>query len=290
VNSAAPRVAALLTSFNRRETTLACLSALFSQVPPDAARISAFLLDDASPDGTAAAVATRFPSVRLLLGTGSLYWNGGMRRVFAAALAEDFEYYLWLNDDTILAPDAVAKLLATERQVGAGDTRHAIVVGSARDPNTGAFTYGGVARASRWHPLRFRYVMPGSDPIRCDTMNGNCVLIPRAVARSTGNLDPAFTHNLGDLDYGLRAGLLGFSLWVAPGFIGVCRRPAERRPWFDPELPLARRWAMASQPKGLPIAQWRVFAQRHGSALWPLFFLSPYVRMVLQRVLPSPPE
>ena len=42
----------------------------------------------------------RHPDVRLLRGNGQLYWNGGMRRAFGEAMAADYDYYLWMNDDT----------------------------------------------------------------------------------------------------------------------------------------------------------------------------------------------
>jgi hypothetical protein len=36
-------------------------------------------------------------------------------------------------------------------------------------------------------------------------MNGNVVLVPKYVFKQLGNLDPKFHHDLGDVDYGLRA-------------------------------------------------------------------------------------
>jgi len=36
-------------------------------------------------------------------------------------------------------------------------------------------------------------------------LNGNVVLVPRKIFLQLGNLDPYFHHDLGDVDYGLRA-------------------------------------------------------------------------------------
>ena len=63
------------------------------------------------------AIAEQFPEVTLLHGNGKLYWNGGMRRAFAAAIAGDYDYYLWMNDDTELDDGALAVLLDTERRL-----------------------------------------------------------------------------------------------------------------------------------------------------------------------------
>ncbi len=50
------KIAALLTCFNRKQKTLACLEALFNQELPADVDISTYLVDDASTDGTRDAV------------------------------------------------------------------------------------------------------------------------------------------------------------------------------------------------------------------------------------------
>src|SRR4051794_17710906 len=95
-------IAVLITCFNRRKKTLACLQRLEQQRLPEKAKLEIFLTDDGSSDGTAEAVRERFPYVRLYRGTGSLYWAGGMRRTWGFARLYDPDYYLLLNDDTDL--------------------------------------------------------------------------------------------------------------------------------------------------------------------------------------------
>ena len=216
------RIAALLTTYSRKATTLACLGRLFEQDVN--AQITVFLVDDNSPDGTAEAVHAEFPSIRVLHGDGNLFWCGGMRRAFDAALKEDFDFYLWLNDDTVLEADAVRRLVEANLSLPADRQQNAVIVGSTREPGTGAHTYGGVVRSSRFHPNKYRLLEPGETPRACETMNGNCVLIPRAVVSLTHNLSPEFRHGMGDFDYGLRARKAGCSVWVAPGYVGVCAR------------------------------------------------------------------
>nr|MBA2443395.1 glycosyltransferase family 2 protein [Rubrobacter sp.] len=143
----------------------------------------------------------RHPQVEVLRGDGTLFWNGGMRRAFAEALEGDHDHYLWLNDDTLLYPGALESLLQTHRRVTEPGSPASIVVGSTCDPETGDLTYGGLSRESRLRPLRFTPVRPGEEPRECETMNGNCVLVPREVAMAVGNLDGAFTHGMGDIDY-----------------------------------------------------------------------------------------
>lgn len=282
------RIAGLTTCHNRRAKTLAALEALFAQTLPPATHLTIYVVDDGSTDGTSEAIGERYPEVVLLHGDGNLFNNGGMRMAFAAALENDFDYYLWFNDDTTLYLDALLRLLTTAQTLSAKHGPRCLVVGSTADPETGTLTYGGVRRTSRWRPLRFELVPPAAQPQRCDTMNGNCVLVPRAVVELVGNLDPAFVHAIGDYDYGLRATLHGCSVWIAPGFVGSCARNSPSNTWVDQTLSLGERWRRVLGPKGLPPSQWRVFAQRHAGFAWPLYWLTPYLQLVLSALRPGP--
>jgi GT2 family glycosyltransferase len=270
----ATRVAAVLAAYNRRELTLACLRSLRAQRAP-AVTLDAFVLDDASSDGTSEAIAERFPEVTVLHGNGKLYWNGGMRRAFAAAIAGDYDYYLWMNDDTRLDDGALAVLLDTERRLREHGEEAVIVAGSTRHPDTGELTYGGVVQPYRWRPLKSVLVEPGDAPRPCDTMNGNATLISRAVVRRVGNIDPAFVQQMGDFDYGLRARAAGCSVWVAPGTIGTCASHPRRRPG---EQPLSEELRRLWSTKELSPGPWAVYSRRWAGRLWPVYWLSPYVR------------
>lgn len=279
------RIAALLTCHNRRETTLRSLRHLVAQDIPQHTRLSVLLVDDGSSDGTAAAVAGEFPQVRLLKGDGSLYWGGGMRRAFAEALAEDYDYYLWLNDDTSLDRGAIAGLMAAHWALAAHGEDRTIVVGSTRAPGQGAVTYGGFVRAHRLHPLKFRLLEPSAHAQFCITMNGNVVLIPRAVAERAGNISEHFTQGMGDFDYALRARKLGCAVCIAPGYAGECRRNRAEGTWLDASLPLREQIRKTLSVKGLPPREYMHFARAHGGPLWPVFWTMPYVRVALSRLL-----
>ncbi len=279
------RIAVLLACHNRREITLRSLRALFAQEIPQNMHLSVVLVDDGSDDGTATAVKSTFPQVRLLHGDGSLYWDGGMRMAFAEAMKGRFDHYLWLNDDTLLDDGAIAKVMATYQKLTTSGDSRVIIVGSTRDPDTGRLTYGGLVRASHFHPLKFRMLHPAGHAQRCVTMNGNVVLIPRVVTELAGNISEDFTQSMGDFDYGLRAGKLGCAIWVAPGFVGECRKNSVINTWLDSSLPLRVQVGKTLGVKGLPPAEYRRFACAHGGPFWPLFWLTPYVRVALSRML-----
>lgn len=277
------RIAAVMTVHNRRALTLDCLDSLRAQQVPRGS-LDVFVVDDGSTDGTAEAMTQRHPDVRLRPGNGHLYWNGGMRRALAEAMADDYDYYLWMNDDTRLDDGVVALLLQTERQLRKDGHGPVIVVGTTRHPETGEPTYGGQVRLFRWRRLRWTLVQPGSEPRRCETMNGNTVLVPRAVVQRIGNIDPAYVHQMGDLDYGLRANAAGCEVWIAPGTVGLCASHPLRRTDRQPlRRELGRLWSV----KELAPRPWLVFTHRWAGRLWFFYWLSPYVRrglgLILQR-------
>jgi GT2 family glycosyltransferase len=279
------RIATLITCHNRKAKTLACLDALFQNGLPEGYSLEVFLVDDGSTDGTEQAVRERYPRVNIIMGDGNLYWNGGMRVAFAAAMERGFDYYLWLNDDTLLYPTAIETLINTALALPAKQGNNVIVVGSTRDENDGRLTYGGVIRPSKWKATTFALISPRDVPVECETMNGNCVLIPYEVAQKAGNMEPKFAHAMGDLDYGLRASYAGFSIWVMAGFAGTCANNAVTGSFNDASLSVTVRLRKMIQPKGLPPSAWRVFTQRHTGILWPIFWLWPYAKVMLKGLI-----
>lgn len=281
-------IAVLLTCYNRREKTLQCLQALYQQSLPEGIKLQPYLVDDASTDGTAEAVKQIYPNIHLIQGTGSLFWNGGMRSAFAAAQIEDPDYYLWLNDDTVLYPHALNTLLNVSTQLASQGRDKAIVVGSTLDPETNTPSYGGLKQTYWWHPLKFHHIYPdSSQPQLCDTLHGNCVLVPRIVAALVGNLSPDYTHNLGDYDYGLKARHKGCSVWMSPGYLGTCSANPPSSRMVKSELTQAN-WNQVDRPKGLALKdvnlhsfnEWKAFCREHGGAFWLFYWLLPYRRLL----------
>jgi GT2 family glycosyltransferase len=269
-------LAVLMTCHNRRDTTLACLQALYQQ---DTA-FSVYLVDDGN-DGTSDAVSSNYPEVKLLKGNGNLYWVGGMRLAFAEALKNCHDYYLWLNDDTMLAPKALSNLLDIHQELIKRSYSNSIVIGSTQDSLTGKPTYGGAIKSKRWYSNKFEFIEPSQNLQKCDTMYGNCVLIPHSVAEKVGNIDAAFIHSLGDLDYGLRACKLGCSVWIAPGYVGTCSQNSVSGSWADKNISILERLKKVTHVKSFPIKAWTIFTYRHSGSLWFLYWFLPYIRAII---------
>lgn len=260
------KLTAVLACHNRRPLTLRCLRALHAQA--GGIDFNVILFDDASSDGTGAAVRQEFPSVRIIEGDGNAFWGGGMHAAMSAALEGMFDDILWLNDDVDLRADALSILFDAQAQARRehGGRDH-IVVGATTEPGSDAISYAGYRRRSRLSPVWLERIGPVAGALNpADTMHGNAVLIPEGVARKVGPNDPRLFHELGDMDYGYRAVKAGARLWIAPTPVGECAsNPRSQK--APPPGNLVARWKALNTPHGLPLDPWRHFMWRHGGVL-----------------------
>ena len=95
------RLVALIASHNRRDRTLACLTALFDQDVSDV-DVEAVLVDDGSTDGTADAAESSRTRSRCSAETGRSTGRGRWRSRRSRASRGRPEYLLWLNEDVVL--------------------------------------------------------------------------------------------------------------------------------------------------------------------------------------------
>jgi rhamnopyranosyl-N-acetylglucosaminyl-diphospho-decaprenol beta-1,3/1,4-galactofuranosyltransferase len=111
-----PRVAAVVVTYNRRDLLLEALAAVSAQTrAPD----TVIVVDNASTDGTAAAVRAKFPAVHLAELTANTGGAGGFAYGMRLALADGADLIWLMDDDTVPEPGALAALLtARDRHPG----------------------------------------------------------------------------------------------------------------------------------------------------------------------------
>jgi len=280
-------LAVIMACHNRREHTLSCLRALSQQTAISKIAIEVYLLDDGSTDGTSEAVKSEFPDVHIAKGDGTLFWNRGMYKSFAAAMKKGFYFYLWLNDDSILYVNALEVLLNTYSHLENLGHECTIIGSAMQDPVSGHFTYGGVKRhRSRWGRVRLERIAPSDEPIQVDASNGNCVLIPSSVVKKVGNLNPIYVHRYGDHDYCFRALQQGCSVWLAPGYLGTCTANPIEGTWEDVSLPMMERFRKLNSHHGYRFRDYAIYLKRHRGPWWPMHLVWPYIKVLLQSMKP----
>ena len=217
----------LIISYNTREMTLACLRSIFGKTSGLEFE-EVIVLDNASSDGSADAIAAGFPEVHLIRSEQNLGFARGNN---LAARDARGKYLLLLNPDTEILGDAVQTVVTfAERRSDAS-----IVGGRTFFPG-GKLNYESChARPTVWSLLcmgmglsalfrRSRLFDPESmgqwkrDSVReVDAISGCFMLIPRDVWVRLGGFDESYFMYGEDMDLCLRARSLGLRCVTCPG-------------------------------------------------------------------------
>ena len=263
-------IAILITSHNRKLKTLKCLSNLYEQEGIFTEfNLDVFLVDDASTDGTAEAIRNQFPEVNIITGDGTLFWNRGMHLAWAtAASLKEYDYYLWLNDDTFLFKYALNSLLKCT-------LNDAIVCGTTKSKFSRHVTYGAY--------FNRKLIIPNGNTQIANCFNGNCVLVPKDVYNTLGNLDPIFQHALGDFDYALRAVKAGVHIFVCPVYTATCESHSDVPNWRSKKYSLLKRIGYLYHPlSGCNTIEYFKYDYRHnGKFTAILHFFTIHLRAIL---------
>lgn len=270
-------IAALLTCHNRKDKTVSSLKSLFEASLPLGYLFEIFLVDDGSTDGTTDEVRKRFPSVNIISGNGNLYWNGGMRLAWeTVSKTKDFDFYLWLNDDTLLDEFALEELFNSYQEVKNKTKNESIIVGACRESSDSEnFSYGGRTENGP--------VIPNGKLQECKYINGNVVLVSKEVFKILGNLSPEYTHSIGDFDYGLRASKLGIRCYSTTKYVAVCPNN-ESAAWSSPNTPLKQRMKLLFSPKGLNLKEYIVFRKKFWGWKWLIFAIKAYLKALFPSI------
>jgi len=222
---AAPVLTVIVVSYNTRDLTLAALRTLHATT-----RVTAFrtvVIDNASTDGSADAIALAFPQVELIRSTENL---GFARANNVVAAAAQTEWLLLLNPDTEVHAGAVDALMAFARanpQAGIWGGRTVFPDGSLNIASCwnritlwSAFCLAVGLRAAfprsdlfdteaigRWKRDTVRHV---------DIVTGCFLLIRRELWEQLGGFDLRYFMYGEEADLCLRAARLGYRPMITP--------------------------------------------------------------------------
>jgi GT2 family glycosyltransferase len=204
------RISVIVLNYNGRRWIEPCLSALAAQAgaPP----FEILFVDNGSTDGSTALVADRFPSVRIIENGRNLGFAAGNNAGARAAIGETLAF---LNNDTIPAPDWLARLHAARIEtLGRALITSRIVfldrpdvVDSAGDGYLragGAFKHGHGAYADGFMSSREVFGACGA-----------AFAIRRDLFDELGGFDEDFFMVYEDVDLSYRARLAGHHCWYA---------------------------------------------------------------------------
>lgn len=276
-------IAVLLTCFNRREKTLACLQSFSEADKLKGYTFDIFLVDDGSSDGTSEAVRVNFPDIKIIKGSGSLFWAGGMRLAWETAMkSKDYDAFLLLNDDVVLFPDFLSNLLKTEGYSLSKNKKTGIYSGATIDSRTNKTTYGGYKIKSNHLIVRSELLSPIDIPQQCELTNANILWISKETVNTIGIFDEQYTHGIADFDYSMQAVKKRIPVYLAPNFGGVCLHD-HGKPWKSASVSLKDRIAYLESPKGLAYKEYLFYIKKH----FPLYLPYSFIMLWLKTFFPS---
>ena len=206
--SSGARIFAVVLNWNGWRDTLECLKSLQALDYPD---LEIVLVDNGSTDDSVGRLRAQHATLPILETGRNLGFAGGSNVGIRYALQEGADYVWLLNNDTVVAPDALSHMVGTaeaDSTVG--------LVGSvlryAHEP----------ARVQAWGGGRVRWLLgipqhltDAAAAARSDYIVGASLLIRREVLERIGLLDEGFFLYWEDADFGLRARRAGWRLAVA---------------------------------------------------------------------------
>jgi len=215
----AAHVHVVVPAHNGGDKLLACLQSLLASTHP-ATRI--IVVDDASVDDAVESAAARFPVIDVLRNETNLGFGATCNHGIQRAIEHDADYVLLVNQDTTVAPDMLATLVACgEAHPAAGCIAPKTLAMQPMPDGRPKLLYAGAWR--QWLPLGQR--VPGmgradtataTSPIEVDYAWGHGMLLRSATLQEVGLFDPDFFMYYEDIDLCLRLHDAGWQVWCEP--------------------------------------------------------------------------
>ena len=277
-------IAVLLTCFNRKEKTLACLDRLFSahKTCSKAINLEVYLTDDGSTDGTEDAVKENYPQVKVLKGNGNLYWAGGMRNSWTSAKKDAYDFFFLLNDDTVLYSNVFNQFIEAHNKTMEAYNKGGIYVGATEDPISKQNTYGGAVLLNKF-AYKFKHLNPNGLLQKIDLGNANIMFVSKNIVNKIGILSKDYIHGVADYDYTLRAVKKNLPVVLMAETCGSCVHDHADNYEKFPEKNFTERKKFLMHPLGLDFKSNFNFMKNHFPLRLPVILFGAGLKLFFAR-------
>lgn len=107
----------IIPTFNRKAYLKELLSILNRSKDVSAA-IDIIVVNDGSTDGTTSMLKNEFPEIIEVKGDGNWWWTRSVNEGLKVAIEKGHDYFLLMNDDTIVEKTFLSKIMETHSRVG----------------------------------------------------------------------------------------------------------------------------------------------------------------------------
>lgn len=209
-----PCVISVILNTNRRADTLECLASLQKNTYKNQRVI---VLDNHSTDGSVEAIRTQFPAAQIIELAENRGYAGNNNVGIQAALEQNADWIFVLNEDTILAPDCIERLV----HLGESDPKIGMVgplVYHHNEPDVIQSAGGFMNR--HWEAGHLgkdeRDVGQFTTPQSVEWLTGCSILVRRAVVEQIGMIDERFFIYFEETEWCVRARQAGWRLLMLP--------------------------------------------------------------------------
>ena len=213
----------IVVSYNTKDLTLACLESIRRHT--SGITYEAIVVDNASTDGSADAIAEACPWVTLRRSGTNLGFSGGVN---AGMAVNDSAFVILVNSDAYLTDNAFEGMVRFARRhpkIGGVGCR---VVNEDRSHQPTAGRFPNLWLDFSDHVLRPLRVLPQAwrancvdpvdygEPVDADWLSGSCVLYRRGALSTAGGIDNDFFLGEEDIDLGYRLKHAGWRVVYVP--------------------------------------------------------------------------
>jgi GT2 family glycosyltransferase len=216
MNAPMTTTAIVVLNWRNASGTVACLDSLKNST---ASGLAVIVVDNGSGDDSVSVIRQRHPDLPLLETGANLGYAGGNNVGIRYALEHGAEYVGILNNDTLVDPDFLQPLLATNQLTPDGAITTPMIC-ETEEPEIiwalGARIDWKTATSHRLHAGEQRAVWKDRAPHTVDFALGTALLAPRPIWERAGQIDESFFLYYEETDWCVRAQRLGIPSLSAP--------------------------------------------------------------------------
>lgn len=209
-----PLVISVILNTNRKDDTLECLASLQNSTYMNH---RAIVLDNASSDDSVEAIQQAFPEVQLISLESNLGYAGNNNVGIQAAIEQGAEWVFVLNEDTILAEDCLAQLVA-----GASLHERCGIIGPMvyHHNEPGVIQSAGGHLSPLWESVHIGHneLDRGQydTPRQVDWISGCAIMVRREAIEQAGKIDERFFYYYEETEWCVRITRAGWQIWHLP--------------------------------------------------------------------------
>jgi hypothetical protein len=179
--------------------------------------LEVFLVDNASADGTRAAVEAEFPQVKVIRNAARLGFSTNNNLVLRQGQGR---YQMLLNDDTLLLDDALDLMVWFMDELPGAGAAGAFLLNADHSPQLSISRFPHPLWEAFW-PTRNRYgrqSLASVEPLEVDCVSGAAMMVRRQVIEEVGGLDTQFDPIYSEeIDWCFRINQAGWRIYAIPG-------------------------------------------------------------------------